>query len=89
MFCCCFISLYFLLNVVPGILNKKVNPARPHTWLTALSLNPKRSKQALSLCEVQNLHTILLWWILVQLEVLVVWYEFQVRPGFDKLVLNY
>ena len=45
----------------------------------------KRSREALSLCETQNLHTVLLQWMLVQLEVLVVWYEFQVRSSLDSL----
>ena len=58
-------------NVANKLFMTRVfNPVRPHTWLTALSallrlLNAliwpnDRSRQALSLCEVQNLHIILL-----------------------------
>ena len=45
-------------------ITRVFNPVHPHTWLTALSALQmlsyvqQRLRQALSLCEVQNLHTI-------------------------------
>ena len=56
-------------------ITRVFNPVRPHTWLKELTLSVRY---------MQNLHTILLKWMLLQLEVLVVWHEFQVRPGFDS-----